>query len=103
MSRFLKRMEKNIQKLEKKIHKEEQSINQLAVKLESNKITKADFNIKKRQIEERINALNTRIRWYRGGISKEKRVEEEKAEEKRLKQEEKEKKKAKQSRKTDNE
>ena len=97
------RLEKNIQKYEKSIAKEQKKIDQLEIRLANNKLTRADFNIKKRQVEERINALNTRIRWYRGGMTKEKRHEEEKAEEKQKKLDEKEKKKERKEKKKDKE
>ncbi|MFH1101190.1 MAG: hypothetical protein V1726_04040 [Methanobacteriota archaeon] len=93
MSHFLKRLEKSIHKLEKTVQKEQMKIDHLESRVTSNKITKADFTIKKKQIEERINALNTRVRVLQGGMTKEKRHEEEKAEEKRKKKEEKNKKK----------
>ena len=93
MSRFLKRLEKNIEKLEKNITKEQQRIRHLEIKSESNKITKAEFNIKKKQVEEHIRAMRSRIQTLKGGMAKEKRHEDEKEEEKQKKQDEKEKKK----------
>jgi len=90
---FIERMEKNIAKLGKRIQKEEMGIARLAEKCESKKITKADFTIKKRVIEERINGMKSRMRVLQGGIVREKQHQEEKAEEKEKKKEEKEKKK----------
>ena len=90
---FIERLEKNIAKLEKRIEKEKQKIVQLNDRCESKKITKADFSIKKRQYDERIHAMNARIRVLQGGIVREKTAQEEKAEEKEKKQKEKEKKK----------
>ena len=90
---FIERMEKNIAKLGKRIQKEEKGIARLAEKCESKKITKADFTIKKRVIEERINGMKSRMRVLQGGIVREKQHQEEKAEEKEKKKEEKEKKK----------
>ena len=52
-------------------------------KCESHKITKAEFNIKRRRIEEKIRAMDSRMRVLQGGIAKEKRHLEEKTEEKR--------------------
>jgi two-component system, chemotaxis family, sensor kinase CheA len=90
---FIERMEKNILKLEKRIQKEEMGIARLAEKCESKKITKADFTLKKRVIEERMNGMKSRMRVLQGGIVREKQHQEEKAEEKEKKKEEKEKKK----------
>jgi len=90
---FIQRLEKNIAKLEKRIEKEQMRIARLAEKCESKKITKANFSIKKRVIEERINGMKSRMRVLQGGIVREKQHQEEKAEEKEKKKEEKEKKK----------
>ena len=90
---FIERMEKNIAKLEKRIQKEEMGIARLTEKCESKKITKADFTIKKRIIEERMNGMKSRMRVLQGGIVREKQHQEERAEEKEKKKEEKEKKK----------
>jgi len=46
------RLEKNIAKLEKSIEKDHEKIDELSAKCESHKITKAEYNIKKRHIEE---------------------------------------------------
>ena len=96
---FIERLEKQIAKLEKRIGKEEAKIAQLNARCDAKKITKADFNIKKRQVEEKIHAMNARIRVLQGGIVREKTHQEEKAEEKEKKQEEKEKKKERKERK----
>ena len=64
-------------------------ITDLQTRYESRKITRATFNLKKKRIEERIRAINSRLRVLRGGIAREKRHEEEKAEIKRKKKEEK--------------
>ena len=93
MSRFLKRLEKNIQRYEKRIEKEEMRIVTLHEKCDNKKITRAEFNLKKREIETRIKALNSRIRSLQGMGVKEKQHLEEKEEEKIKKKEEKEKKK----------
>lgn len=90
---FIKRLEKNIAKIEKSIAKEKKKIEDLRVKCEAHKITRAEFNIKKKKIEEIIRNMDSRLRVLRGGIAKEKRYQEEKAEEKKKKKEEKEKKK----------
>jgi two-component system chemotaxis sensor kinase CheA len=90
---FIERMEKNIAKLQKRIEKEQMRITHLAEKCESKKITKADFNIKKRIIEERMNGMKSRMRVLQGGIVREKQHQEDRAEEKEKKKEEKEKKK----------
>lgn len=68
-------------------------IAELEEKCDSKKITRADFSIKKKQHDERIHALSSRIRVLQGGIVREKQHQEEKAEAKKKKQEEKEKKK----------
>ncbi|UCH71737.1 MAG: hypothetical protein JSW62_04895 [Thermoplasmatales archaeon] len=90
---FIKRLEKNIAKKEKAIDRERMKIAELKAKCDSHKITRADFNIKKRHIEEKIRTLNSRMRVLQGGITKEKRHQEELAEEKERKKEEKKKKK----------
>jgi len=70
-------------------------IAQLEAKCESKKITKAEFNLKKRRHDEAIHAWSARIRVLQGGIVREKKHIEEKAEEKEKKKEKKEKKKEK--------
>ncbi|KYK20421.1 hypothetical protein AYK25_08890 [Thermoplasmatales archaeon SM1-50] len=92
---FIDRLEKNIVKLEKKKEKEQTRIAQLEAKCENKKITKAEFNLKKRHHDERIHAYSARIRVLQGGIVREKQHIENKAEEKEKKKEEKEKKKEK--------
>jgi hypothetical protein len=96
---FIERLERNIAKLEKKIEKEEMKIAQLEAKCESKKITKAEFNLKKRRHDEHIHAWSARIRVLQGGIVRENKHIEEKAEEKEKKKEEKEKKKEKKEKK----
>ncbi len=95
---FVQRLERNIAKLEKRIQKEEKKIASLQEKCEARKITPAEFNLKKRKIDDHIRALNSRLRVLQGGIAKEKRFEEEREEEKRKKKEEKQKKKKKKKR-----
>ncbi|HDM25373.1 hypothetical protein B6U70_01530 [Euryarchaeota archaeon ex4484_162] len=80
MSFLIKRLEKNIARCEKEIEKTRKKIEELERDYKANKITKAKFNIKKRKYEDRINALNARIRVIRGGIVREKKREEEKKE-----------------------
>ena len=80
MSFLIKRLEKNIARCEKEIEKTRKKIEELERDYKANKITKAKFNIKKRTYEDRINALNARIRVIRGGIVREKKREEEKKE-----------------------
>jgi hypothetical protein len=96
---FIERLERNIAKLEKKVEKEEAKIAQLEAKCESKKITKAEFNIKKKRHDDQIHAWSARIRVLQGGIVREKQHIEEKAEEKEKKKEEKEKKKDKKEKK----
>ena len=78
MSFLIKRLERQIGKLEDRIRKSEDRIRELREKYEAKKITKAEFNIKKRKYEELIHGLNARIRILKGGIAREKRKEEEK-------------------------
>ncbi len=92
---FIERLEKNIATLEKKIEKEELKIASLQAKCDGKKITKAEFVLKKRQHDDHIHAWSSRIRVLQGGIVREKKHQEDKAEEKQKKQEEKDKKKAK--------
>ncbi len=96
---FIERLERNIAKLEKKIEKEEQKIAQLEAKCDSKKITKAEFNIKRKRHDDQIHAWSSRIRVLQGGIVREKQHIEERAEEKEKKKEEKEKKKEKKEKK----
>jgi hypothetical protein len=96
---FIERLEKNIAKLEKSIDKEKIKISFLEDKCDSKKITKAEFNLKRRRHDEHIHAMSARIRVLQGGIVREKQHIEEKAEEKEKKKEEKEKKKEKKERK----
>jgi len=79
---LIKRLEREIVKLEKHIEKEKMQIENLHDKLESKKITGGEFNIKKKKMEEKIRSNDSRIRVLHGGIAKEKRHLEEKAEEK---------------------
>jgi hypothetical protein len=82
MSFLIKRLEKNIVRCEREIEKCLRKIDDLKKSYEARKLTKAEFNIKKRKYEDRINALNARIRIIRGGLAREKRREEEKKKEK---------------------
>jgi len=71
----------------------EQKIKDWKEKLDQGKITRAKFNIKKNSIEEKIKAINSRIRVLQGLHIKERRHQEEVAEKKKEKKEKKEKKK----------
>ena len=86
---FIKRLEKNIARKEKEIEGEKSKIQLLEEKLNDHKITRAEYNIKKNKIEEKIRALSSRMRVLQGGMAKEKRHQEELAEEKKKKKEEK--------------
>ncbi|PNX46233.1 MAG: hypothetical protein BV457_07065 [Thermoplasmata archaeon M9B1D] len=92
---FEKRLEKAIEKKEKEIEKEKQRITLLQSKLDSGKITRAEFNIKRKRIEEKIRALDSRMRVLQGGLTREKRHQEELVEKKQKEKEEKMKKKEK--------
>jgi hypothetical protein len=96
---FIDRLNRNIAKLEKKIEKEQTKIVQLEENCDNKKITKAEFNLKKRRHDEHIHAWSARIRVLQGGIVRENKHIEEKAEEKEKKKEEKEKKKEKKQKK----
>jgi len=89
---FEKRLEKSIAKKEKAIEKEHQRIGTLKEKMDSGKITRAEYNIKKKKVEEKIRVMSSRMRVLQGGLTKEKRHQIELAEEKRKKKEEKKKK-----------
>lgn len=80
---FIQRLEKNISKLEKRIEKERVRVSELEAKCDNKKITRAGLSIKKRQCDERIHAMNSRIRVLQGGIVREKQHIEERAEEKK--------------------
>ena len=90
---FEKRLERAIAKKEREIEKEKQKIEMLHDKLDAHKITRAEFNIKKKKIEEKIRFMDSRMRTLQGGLAKERRHQEELAEEKEKKKEEKLKKK----------
>lgn len=100
---FEKRLERAIAKKQKEIGKEKKKIQNLGEKLEVHKITRAEFNIKKRKIEEKIRAMDSRMRVLQGGITREKRHQEELAEEKKKKKEKKMKKKEKKKKKKEEE
>ena len=88
---FIDRLQKNINKLEKRIEREQQKIENLHQKCDNKQITKADYSLKKKRIEEKIHAMNSRIRVLQGGMTREKKHIAEKQEEKRKKKEEKKK------------
>jgi len=92
---FEKRLEKAIDRKEKEIEKEHKKIDLLEEKFNDHKITRAEFNIKKKKILEKIKAMSSRMRVLQGGLTREKRHQEELAEEKQKKKEEKLKKKKK--------
>ena len=92
---FETRLKKGIAKKEAEMDKEKQKIDVLKEKLDSGKITRAEFNIKKKNHEETIKAMSSRMRTLQGGLTREKRHQEEKAEKKKEKEEEKQKKKEK--------
>ncbi len=75
------RLERNIVKLEKKIEKEQMKIENLHEKCERKKITKAEFNIKEKHIEEKIHAMKSEMGSLHGEIDKANRHLEEKAKE----------------------
>ena len=64
---FLGRLERNIKKLERNIEKEQKQIEKLYDKLESKKITGGELTIKKKHIEEKIRAMDSRMRVLKGG------------------------------------
>jgi hypothetical protein len=82
---FEKRLQKAIAKKEAQMEKEKQKIDKLKEKLDSGKITRAQFNIKKMHHEELIKAMSSRMRVLQGGLTREKRHQEEKAEKKKEK------------------
>jgi ribosomal protein L12E/L44/L45/RPP1/RPP2 len=92
---FETRLQKGITKKEAQMEKEKQKIDILKEKLDSGKITRAKFNIQKKHHEEIIKAMSSRMRTLQGGLTREKRNQEEKAEKKKEKEEEKQKKKEK--------
>ena len=59
---FVGRLEKNIKKMESNIDKEKKQIEKLYDKLESKKITGGEFTIKKKHFEEKIRAMDSRMR-----------------------------------------
>ena len=89
---FIKRLELNIEKKERAIKKEKEKIEELKEKCDSHSITRAEFNIKKKHIEEKIRSMDSRMRVLKGGITKERKHLEEIEKEKIKKKEEKKKK-----------
>lgn len=67
---FIKRLEKEIERLDKHIKKENMEIDKLIDKRENKKITGGDFSIKKGKIEDKIHAMNSRMRVLRGELAK---------------------------------
>ncbi|UCB57992.1 MAG: hypothetical protein JSV67_05120 [Thermoplasmatales archaeon] len=92
---FEKRLEKAIARKENEIEKEHKKIESLEEKFDAHKITRAEFNIKKKKILEKIKSINSRMRVLQGGLTRERRHQDELAEEKRKKKEEKQEKKKK--------
>ena len=90
---FEARLQKAIAKKEAQMEKEKQKIEMLKEKLDAGKITRAEYSIKKKHHEETIKAMSSRMRVLQGGLTREKRHQEEKAEKKKEKEEEKQKKK----------
>jgi len=74
----IRRLERNIEKLEEKIVKEQLKIEDLLIKCDSKKITKADYNIKREHIEEKIHVMKSEIGGLHGDVAKTKRRLEEK-------------------------
>ena len=81
------RLERNIVKLKKNIEKDHEKIDEIGAKCESHNITRGKFSVKRKHIEEKIRAMDSRMRVLQGGIAKDKRHLEEKAEEKRMNKE----------------
>ena len=54
---FLERLQKKIVVKEKHIAKEREKIDDLKVKLDSHKLTRAQYNIKKKHFEEKIRSI----------------------------------------------
>ena len=73
---FQKRLKRNIEKKEKTIEKERQKIEMLKEKLDAHKINRAEYNIKKKKIGEKIRFMDSRMRVLQGGLTKEKRQQE---------------------------
>lgn len=92
---FEKRLEKAISRKEREIEREHKKIDLLEEKFNDHKITRAEFNIKKKKILEKIKAFNSRMRVLQGGLTRERRHQDELTEEKKKKKEEKKKKKKK--------
>ena len=68
----------NIEKLEKKIEKEQLKIEDLLGKYDGKKMTKTEFNIKKKHIKEKIHVMKSEIGSLYGKMAKAKRCLEEK-------------------------
>lgn len=86
---FEKRLEKAIARKEKEIEKEHKKIDALEEKFNAHKITPAEFNIKKKKINEIIKSISSRMRVLQGGLTRERRHQDELVEEKKKKKEKK--------------
>ena len=64
---FINRLERNIKQFEKNIEKEHEKIEKLRENCENHKITKGEFNVKNRHVEEKIRAMDFRMRILQGG------------------------------------
>jgi hypothetical protein len=84
---FIRRLERGIEKKEKSKEKEKIKILELKEKLDKHIITRAEYNLKKKKIEEKIRSIDSRIRVLQGGITKEKKHQEEIQKEKQKKKE----------------
>ena len=80
---LVSRLERNIYGLQRKIEKEYDKIGSIHKKYVNKKMSSAEFNLKKKKIDDKIREMDSRMRVLKGSLAKERRRLEEKSEEKR--------------------
>ena len=82
---MIKRLENSEKKMYKKIDFRLKKIEDLKIKLMNNKISKKEYNLKKKNEEESIKKIKNKLRNLMGEVAKRKRTFEEKNNQKRIK------------------
>lgn len=70
---YIRRLERGVQKREKKILKLRDKISAYEAKHEDGKITRAKYEMKKKDLEGKIRILSARVNTFKGAIGKERR------------------------------
>lgn len=68
---YIRRMEKGVEKRERKIQKLREKITDFEHRHEAGKITRAKYEMKKKDLEAKIRQLSARVNTYKGAIGKE--------------------------------